>query len=672
MTSGDIWAMIDKEIEHESRTLADAGQLDMAIFQAFKYVEACIQERIGSKSIGGALLTEAFDGSPPKISISSDARDQSGVKHLFQGALGIIRSDRAHGKRPVLPCIDRYMLINYLGCASLLMYFLSRDRNIFPTIYTVEIFGSRSYPKVEIRGKNFGANAVVMGKNDTEFHVDVRAECMMQVLLPPGYRGDVKVVVGHDQSEPAYCDTHMLENTNTPSYEIVDTNIRLFEDKECTRPRSGVVGLLLKAIEGGREFSRIIPVEPDKYRVGFYVSHGPTTGVVVGESWFRESRSGEIRYAWTWSSKQTPNVICASGNLKLGGMSVLPAIVKCPQGEARGLKAFAWGLDGDVRKEEDVTSEVVWKSSDDQIAYVKDGVLYGKSLGQADITATLAGMTNTVNATVGHFVSGDQGVYLQGVTKLQKIRFDKKDNLYFANQTQSIFRFARNGAAGVKAVVRIEQPDSYAFGISIFDLDKHNNIYVGDSFNRRCLKYAVDAKGVYQSPEVVVSRDGGCPMGMAVDEDGILYVSMVSGNSWYIVVRTQDRVESSFEMRVPAVALGVDKKGRIYAASRHEASVYVYTKDGSLLGVFQYERPDVNGVFDAPSDIVIDDSGYFVMPFFYSGDVLRFDANRVNCKPEVIARNLGTLAGAAFDSKHRLYISTFTGTIKDSKILVFF
>jgi hypothetical protein len=56
-----------------AQDIARAGKLDDAIFTAFRVVEVEIQERISSRSIGDALLTEAIDGVPPRLELTRPA-----------------------------------------------------------------------------------------------------------------------------------------------------------------------------------------------------------------------------------------------------------------------------------------------------------------------------------------------------------------------------------------------------------------------------------------------------------------------------------------------------------------------------------------------------------------------------------------------------------------------
>ena len=99
-----VWEKLHPAIRTAAQPIAEAGTYDDAIFAAFRHVEAEIQERINSRSVGEALLNEAFDGVPPKVLISADVRDQEGIEGILAGALGNIRSDRGLKKAPSLPC----------------------------------------------------------------------------------------------------------------------------------------------------------------------------------------------------------------------------------------------------------------------------------------------------------------------------------------------------------------------------------------------------------------------------------------------------------------------------------------------------------------------------------------------------------------------------------------
>jgi uncharacterized protein (TIGR02391 family) len=114
------WESLHPEVRNAAESIAQTGCFDSAIFEAFKLVEDKIQTRIGSQKIGLALVSEAFDSSPPRIDISPVPQDQNGIKALFSGALGFIRNDRGHKKTPTVPCDSVLECLLYLQFASLL------------------------------------------------------------------------------------------------------------------------------------------------------------------------------------------------------------------------------------------------------------------------------------------------------------------------------------------------------------------------------------------------------------------------------------------------------------------------------------------------------------------------------------------------------------------------
>jgi len=163
--SGQLaWGHIHPEIRAECEPKARAEQFDDAVFAAFRLIEAQIQLRIGSASIGGQLVREAFSEPDAKILISRDTRTQSGIASLYTGALSI-KGDRSHGLAPSFPCESQADCLRYLGLASLLLDLLDKDLNTFPQIETLRLFGTQGHPFLELRGKNFGQGSVVLGNS---------------------------------------------------------------------------------------------------------------------------------------------------------------------------------------------------------------------------------------------------------------------------------------------------------------------------------------------------------------------------------------------------------------------------------------------------------------------------------------------------------------------------
>jgi uncharacterized protein (TIGR02391 family) len=245
-----IWQQIDKSIVSASQAIFEAEKYDDAIFAAFRIVEAAIQERIGTASIGEALIAEAFDGNMPKIDISNDARDRQGIRDLFSGALRNIRNDRGHKKVPFTPCQSSDECFLYLCFATFLLQLLRKDKNTFPRIDGVRVFGTADQPRAELRGVNFSGSQVVVTTSQSEATIVRQTPTVLEILLPRKFFGEVTVSADGSRSGKIFCDVSSLTKAPTPYYEVVASEIPLYSDSKATNLRTDVVGVLLKAVQG--------------------------------------------------------------------------------------------------------------------------------------------------------------------------------------------------------------------------------------------------------------------------------------------------------------------------------------------------------------------------------------------------------------------------------------
>jgi uncharacterized protein (TIGR02391 family) len=321
---GNMWDNVHPSVRSAEKAIAEEGKFDDAIFAAFRYVEAEVQTRIGSTNIGSGLLNEAFDGTAPKILISSNQHDRDGIKQLFSGALSTIRNDRGHKKAPAIPCKSLEACFYYLSFASFLLYLLSKDQNIFPYVESVRIFGTPDAPLAELRGRNFTSGAKVvtdMGK----LKINQITPTMIEVSLPQQFRGSLRIVLDESESNNVVCNAQSVNRPNGWR-EVVGVDIPLYEDASCKRMRQGVVGLLLHCNDVGREFVQIFPTYPGKYKSRWYVTHGPfESGTSIAESWYRDPVTGDIHLAWSSSSIAVPQEICEAGNFGLIPKLSVPA-----------------------------------------------------------------------------------------------------------------------------------------------------------------------------------------------------------------------------------------------------------------------------------------------------------------------------------------------------------
>ncbi|HEV2714905.1 MAG TPA: TIGR02391 family protein, partial [Terriglobales bacterium] len=326
--SDSAWHLLDTEVRASAEVIATAGKYDDAIFAAYRLVEAKLQEHVRSQSIGQALVAEAFDGPTPIVDISNDARDRESIRQLFSGALGHIRNDRGHKRSPSVPCPDAKTCFQYLATASLLLFYLERDRNLRPTIDGIRLFGTIASPTLEIRGERLNRIRAVESAGlllSTAQH----SSSLVEICLPGGFQGTLSLTVSFGEPLEIPCDTRALAGRPENVYEVVAADVPLFSDAACQVRRENVVGILLRVTEaGGRVFERISPTERGLYRAGQYVTHGPFDEAGIAESWYLDPTSGGCRSAWQGALIARPHVIGTSGHRSYVSIHVLPGDVR--------------------------------------------------------------------------------------------------------------------------------------------------------------------------------------------------------------------------------------------------------------------------------------------------------------------------------------------------------
>ncbi len=651
----NMWENIHPSIRQVAQDIAEVGKFDTAIFEAFRYIEGEIQNRIESTTIGKGLLNEAFDVVSPKILISQNQQDREGIKELFSGAFSNIRNDRGHKETPAIPCKNLETCLLYLSFASLLLYLLSKDKNIYPYIESIRIFGTSDQPLAEITGRNFTARAKVTAQG-TELRINQFNPTMIEVSLPRNFSGVIRVVIDENESNVVSCDAQ-AEKRPEGWREVIGVDIPLYEDSACMKQRANFVGLLLLSNDVGREFLQIVPTRPGMYHTGYYVTHGPfEMGTVVGESWYRDPHTGDIRSAWSGSAVATPKTICKAGNFVLGGIAVLPRHVEAQLSEQRTLRVLGWGKDGSIRKEVDLSnvSDLSWKSTNSSIAHANKSIMYPKTLGKTTVECHYKGFVTSTQINVGYYPKGKRIVYFQGLRCLQQIRFDADDNLYICNQSASVYRVLRSG--GFEELVRLPELEKMPYGIDCIAIDKDRNLYINDLSTGGCLRFGWDGKH-YKNPVPIGTEIHGTKKSIVVDQEGHVFVAVMSGNpnQGNIIHIKPDGSESYFPTRDMVIYLALDQEGNIYTPSHNTKSIHVYNREGILINTIQDVVPE------NPSDILIDQSGAIYLPLFYSGKILKVTLTNGSPAVTYIADGFRTPGGIAMDSQGHLYVSNFDG-----------
>jgi len=647
-----MWENVDSRIRAVSETVANAGKFDDAIFAAFRFVEGEIQERTNSKSIGQMLLDEAFDGTKPIILLSSESRDQAAMKSLFVGALGNIRNDRGHKKAPAMPCETVEHCSYYLSFASLLLHFLDQDKNTYPQLESVRVFGTPQQPRAELRGANFSTASRVLAQGVEIGVVSTRPQ-LLEIMLPPHFHGSLQVINNGKASTEEYCSVEGLVLEPAPWHEVVITDLPLFADSEAKVVRKGVVGAVLRPLQSFG-FETVIPTYPGQYKSGQLVSHGPFESPGIDETWYIRPPSTRAELAFSGSLIARPSVLGSISEAKLGGIAVRPSSVKTELGENRALRVFAWTRSGDVTMEKDVTAEVKWKNVQRDVAFIEKGTLIPKRLGRVTAECWLQKFIASVDINVENIPRGVSTVFFQGLRRLQQIRFDSDDNLYVTNQSPSVFRISSKGE--YSEVLRLPAHARAAAVIDSIAVDRHRRLYVNHVTESACHRFEWDGKR-YVKPRELGSGIIGTKKSIAVDQNDNVFIVVMSGIRQSIVIRVDPSGnETHFPISETAVYIAVDKTERLFIPLISKSVVGIFSYEGKLLSEIPYSLEPGH----SPVDIAISESGDIFLPIFHSGRVLHI-ANRNSRIAQVkfLPGTFGTPGGIAFDSKGRMFLSDF-------------
>lgn len=647
------WDLLHPDVRSSAKAIVATGKHDDAIFAAYRLIEATLQERLHSQSIGQALVVEAFDGPTPGVDIAKDSRDRESIRQLFSGALGHIRNDRGHKRSPSIPCPDTKICFQYLATASLLLFYLEQDRNLWPTVDGVRLFGTLANPTLEIRGEHLDRVSVVQA-SEKQVPSTLHSPSLLEIALPRDFRGVVQLMLPSGEPIDIPCDTRALSEQPESVYEVIAADVPLFADAECRVRREDVVGLLLRANEGGgRSFTRIQPTIPGRYRAGQFVTHGPFDQTCVAESWYQEPNSGTPQTAWSGSLVATPDVIGESGLRRNISIHILPGDIRLGPDERRSLRVRAFYVDGPASGEMDVTGEVSWSTSAERVAYVKDGVLFAKAFGEAQIEARWAGLVSKARVRTAALVRGAVIPYFQGIRRLQQLAFDQNDHMYFVNQSESVFRISSDGK--FSEVARLDMGDSEVYGIDCVHVTSDNALYLSTVSQHQCLRLRLKG-GRFENPEPVAPSIRGVKKGIASDTNGRVFIAVMGNfDGGQIVTIDPDGRESVFRTPDMAIYLTVGIDGRLYVPSSRLRAVHVFSPEGELVEEIPYE------ISDSPAGIVVDRQGAILVPFFSSGKLLRISCRGNSTAAEFIADGLGTPGGIAVDSKGRVFVSDFSG-----------
>ena len=648
-----MWNAINPRIRQASEEIAKTHKFDDAIFAAFRYIEGEIQERISSNSIGKNLLDEAFDGTAPKILLSSESRDQSNMKNLFVGALGNIRNDRGHKKEPAIPCESLTHCLYYLNFASLLLYLLDKDKNTYPRLESVRLFGTPDQPRAELRGANFTSGSQVLAEGIEARIVSARPE-LLEVLLPSQFHGNLQVVYSGKASDKKYCSVAGLDLKRDTFYEVIAADLTLYADKEGLSPRNGIVGLILRTVQG-HGFEMVVPTYPGRYKAGEYVSHGPFESNGLPETWYIRPPSTKPELAFSSSVIVTPDILGMVANETLAGIGILPPAVKTEVGENRALRVVAWTRAGTITFDRDVTSRVTWNNPNPESAFVGEGTCRPKQLGKTVSEASLDGFIGLVEITVENIPRGLLTVFFQGLRDVQKIRFDADDNLYVCNQSASVFKISTDGQ--FSEIFRLPAHPRAAAVIDSLAVDRQKRLYVNHVAQGKCHRFEWDGKK-YGNERELGSKIVGTKKSITIDHEGNIFIAVMAGiREGFIVRMDPSGTESHFRVPDTAIYIAVDANQRLYIPLISKSIVGVFDYAGNMITKIPYFLE----LGQSPSDIWVSANGDIYLSI-HNGRILHIpnDSNGLS-EVQFLPGSFGVPGGLAFDSKGRMFVSNSQG-----------
>lgn len=417
-----LLTMLRPEVAAAVAAQVRADMFDDAIFNAYRLVEAALQKRTGlDRSIGDTLVTQAFKDAKNAIKISGRDQDTDRLIQVFGGALGLYKGDRSHKDKPALPCRSLRECLRQLANASALLDLLDRDVAVAP--------GVRGYDQrgdiLDLWVDRAGAQSQVwLDDHPCEVIRHSPGSLALDVAGVPAGEHDLFIVDGTRTSPVTQ--VWLTRITRGADWQRVsEISIPLFSAQSGTE-RLRATGLRLTVSEHGIVSERIVPTLMP-YRVGDYVSPhfdlGNVGATASGElsstdpAWFGGGSDGPRQFLWDNSRLFDGEPYGSAQEARLMKVTVEPNVLLLRPGEKTPIRALGHYTDGVATWTEPLIDGAATPDHED-IAYVKNGTVFAKAYGRAELRLTKNGLY--ASATV-HVASHPAGTITDLVTGLPPV-----------------------------------------------------------------------------------------------------------------------------------------------------------------------------------------------------------------------------------------------------------
>ena len=462
----EVWAAVEVPWKQ--------GMFEHAIFDAFKYVEAEVQRRIGSAAIGDRLLTAAFDpATGPKIDVTANPLDGERVTELFQACVGLFKGSRSHGgEAPSIPAADDLeFATRVLVVASALLDLLDRDANLAPAFRgrpqvdgsVLTLWVDRITPTVRVE----------IDAQDAEVRSRI-GDCL-EVSLSGLSAGSHEVLLrdGARRSRPQPFAV-LSEPLVTNWHRVLKTALPIYADAACTESRAEVA-ILLESLEGGKHHHRVFPTTSEA-QPGDYVSWDWIGGPPLPESWIK--LDGETYYAWTWSTLFAGLPTSPTEPERVTRIQLRPRRVQLRPGGCLPIRVLVSQTDGVASWDTPIASRISVSSTDHDLAYVQNNrIIRAKKPGRCVVRADALEMHTEVEVVVAAYPRETVTEYLGGVQHPRDVAVRDGD-LFVVDNSETIWTMSDH--AGLSPFATVELPFLAASGLDQVAISPAGSVAVRD------------------------------------------------------------------------------------------------------------------------------------------------------------------------------------------------